>query len=600
MLTALRLRLSSPIFLLLWLALTACGDGNSPDNQANQNNGVNSLEETSPNLNPEVDITPPSAITDLSQSLFTLHWSAPGDDANTGTAASYDIRYSTEVITEANWSSATVLSGTPAPQAAGAAEEFIVPGLFADTNYYFAIKTIDEAGNESTLSNLAIATPATESIYYVSADGDAAWPNCTDVNTPCSGKTAVENAVAGETVYFRAGTYYPHDDPVQEWIDTPDQFKGERLPWNPANIGTEGNPITFKAYPGETPVIVDNIYGGAFGVYNRSWIVWDGFTSTIVDSPDNVIQLVVFEQASHCVIRNSHLIGVRKGTHHNSALIFLNYSNDILIENNRIHGMNTYEPGDGPDYIETAVNASGILNFYTYNMTIKNNDIYDNYLGIFDKDTEQNNVYLNNHIWGTNSPSQGCNTGIQINDQLSEYGEVSGTLAHNNLIRNCDIAISLYDGVGLLDGVSVYNNTIVDSDSNNETGIIVTDKARSASVYNNIIYGYQSMVRYYNNLADNLLATTISLSDHNIFYNSAASQWHHDWITTYNSLTDWNMATTFDANSSTDDPLFINAGSADPDDYKLTAGSPAIGAGQGGATIGAFPDGSDLVIGYRP
>ncbi|MFH1460573.1 MAG: fibronectin type III domain-containing protein, partial [Candidatus Omnitrophota bacterium] len=64
------------------------------------------------------DTTAPAAVSNLavvniSQNSATLSWSAPGDDGSTGTAASYDIRYSTAAITAVNWASATQASGEP-------------------------------------------------------------------------------------------------------------------------------------------------------------------------------------------------------------------------------------------------------------------------------------------------------------------------------------------------------------------------------------------------------------------------------------------------------------------------------------------------------
>ncbi len=58
------------------------------------------------------DTTPPAAVSNLSCSNLTttsvqLNWTAPGDDGNTGTATTYDIRYSTSAITAGNFSSAT-------------------------------------------------------------------------------------------------------------------------------------------------------------------------------------------------------------------------------------------------------------------------------------------------------------------------------------------------------------------------------------------------------------------------------------------------------------------------------------------------------------
>ncbi|KAF0192650.1 MAG: Ig-like domain-containing protein [Gammaproteobacteria bacterium] len=115
----------------------------------------------SPSTNTDlVDSTPPAATTDLatttpsSQISVTLTWTAPGDSTNTGTATSYDVRYSTSTITTGNWASATQASGEPAPQLAGNTEVFTVSGLAPGTTYYFALKTSDEVPNISGLSNV--------------------------------------------------------------------------------------------------------------------------------------------------------------------------------------------------------------------------------------------------------------------------------------------------------------------------------------------------------------------------------------------------------------------------------------------------------------
>lgn len=48
-----------------------------------------------------------------------LLWNAPGDDLTVGTAAAYDLRYSTTVITEASFGDATQATGVVAPMVAG-------------------------------------------------------------------------------------------------------------------------------------------------------------------------------------------------------------------------------------------------------------------------------------------------------------------------------------------------------------------------------------------------------------------------------------------------------------------------------------------------
>ena len=62
------------------------------------------------------DTTPPADVTDLAvvgatTDSVTLSWTAPGDDGDVGTAATYDIRYSTSPITEATWNSGISIGG---------------------------------------------------------------------------------------------------------------------------------------------------------------------------------------------------------------------------------------------------------------------------------------------------------------------------------------------------------------------------------------------------------------------------------------------------------------------------------------------------------
>ncbi len=98
------------------------------------------------------------AVTALTDTTATLSWTAVGDDSLTGTATSYDVRYSASPITPASWSSAIQASGEPAPAAAGTAQGYQVRNLGRQTTYYFAIKVADEASNISALSNVPSAT----------------------------------------------------------------------------------------------------------------------------------------------------------------------------------------------------------------------------------------------------------------------------------------------------------------------------------------------------------------------------------------------------------------------------------------------------------
>jgi hypothetical protein len=115
------------------------------------------------------DVAVPVAVTDLAaigstSNSVTLTWTAPGDDGNSGAASSYDIRYSTATITDANWGSAIQCNGEPVPKVAGSNETFTIPGLSPDTTYYLSMKTADEVPNWSALSNVAINNTDTADI----------------------------------------------------------------------------------------------------------------------------------------------------------------------------------------------------------------------------------------------------------------------------------------------------------------------------------------------------------------------------------------------------------------------------------------------------
>jgi phosphodiesterase/alkaline phosphatase D-like protein len=97
-------------------------------------------------------------ITATTDSTASLRWTAVGDDSLTGTAASYDIRYSTSPITAANFASATQVTGEPAPTAPGTQQTYVVRGLSRQVTYHFAIKTADDVPHWSAISNVPSAT----------------------------------------------------------------------------------------------------------------------------------------------------------------------------------------------------------------------------------------------------------------------------------------------------------------------------------------------------------------------------------------------------------------------------------------------------------
>jgi hypothetical protein len=90
-------------------------------------------------------------------------FTAPGDDGDVGTCAAYLVYYSTRPFDSSDVD-ALVASGEvdtarfcPMPSIAGSAETCVLTSLLTDTEYWAAIKAVDEVGNWSPLSNVVQA-----------------------------------------------------------------------------------------------------------------------------------------------------------------------------------------------------------------------------------------------------------------------------------------------------------------------------------------------------------------------------------------------------------------------------------------------------------
>jgi len=114
-----------------------------------------------------------------SATSFSVHWTAPGDDSLTGRASLYDLRYSSAPITAANFQQATPFTGLPLPAPAGTMESFTVSVLPDGVLYYMALRSADELGHWSGLSNvvarLGQTTYADPSALALSFSSP--WPN---------------------------------------------------------------------------------------------------------------------------------------------------------------------------------------------------------------------------------------------------------------------------------------------------------------------------------------------------------------------------------------------------------------------------------------
>ncbi len=157
----------------------------------------------------------------------TLTWTAPGDDGNTGQAVQYDIRYATFNINDSNWDQCIEVLNPPLPQPAGSAESFVLEDLQPSTTYYFAIKTTDEAGNWSLLSNVYnITTEAETDAPLAVSDFSVINPNSTSLELSWTAVGDDGNVGTASTYDIRIST-----SPISaaNW-DVASQLSGEPAP----------------------------------------------------------------------------------------------------------------------------------------------------------------------------------------------------------------------------------------------------------------------------------------------------------------------------------------------------------------------------------
>jgi hypothetical protein len=89
----------------------------------------------------------------------TLSWSTPGDDSLSGRASRYDLRYSNQMITLANFGQAAAAANLPSPGPPGSIQSARIDGLQSGRLYFFAIKSADDTGNWSVMSNVVTRWP---------------------------------------------------------------------------------------------------------------------------------------------------------------------------------------------------------------------------------------------------------------------------------------------------------------------------------------------------------------------------------------------------------------------------------------------------------
>ena len=222
------------------------------------------------------DTTPPDAITDLevgdaTSNSLALNWTAPYD-STFGGVTSYDLRYSTNPITnDIDFNNAAQRMFTGVSDSAGTPRSFTIGGLNFNTTYYFAAKAMDLWNNKSVMSNVPTgvtmfppaATLSVDSMHCVSVADTSFTENILLSNTSTQNSTldysiALTNSTFPDNVQIRltgvndkyeGKTEYKKDFPLDvnaysfKGVGGPDLFgyrwKDSNEPNGPAYVWTD-------------------------------------------------------------------------------------------------------------------------------------------------------------------------------------------------------------------------------------------------------------------------------------------------------------------------------------------------------------------------
>lgn len=377
--------------------------------------------------------------------------------------------------------------------------------------------------------NIFIPTITTGQTYYVSPTGNDANPGTLTLpwKTPAKAGTTAQ---AGDTVIFRGGTYYSQ--------------------LAPKNSGDTTNGwITFKAYPGEEPIIIHDAYfSKGVNIDGVNYIKIIGLTAVAAgeNGPGISINNAHHIHILNCLVRDSATSGIAT----------TNGIDYITIEGNTIHGNSNIGQYNGSGI--SIWNSGGPIfdNAGGYHIIIKNNLIYNN-RNLTAEPSDGNGIILDNNDQGGTVDSQLPKT-LVANNVIFDNG---GRCIHVRNSSNADVLNN-----------SCYHNLETEKVAEGCNGEITLQHTNTYSssvniqVYNNIVYGKGGTCNqgrsqaYLFQVFCNSIYCPQYRSDYNLWYNGAVKQ--------------------LGSNDITANPLFINP-SLDPNlaNFKTTTTSPAVDSG---------------------
>lgn len=419
-----------------------------------------------------------------------------------------------------------------------------------------------------TLFSFVIHSLCFAEVHYVSTTGSASWAESTNIETPCSVYTAFANAKAGDTVYFRGGTYYITG--TNSWY-LPDL--------QPANSGTSDAPINFEGYQNETVIFVaDDSNSPVFGTRQKSYVNFRNFTVDTSRVTGNKLRYAFMFgsdgpglKSTHIIVEFCNVIGHKISiTDHHAAIGILQFSDSITVRNCRI-------------YNATGADTSGISLWDATNCLIEHNEVYNCYRGIDTVEANSNNIYRYNYIHNITE------YGLRI---YYQNGGSSGARIYQNIIANTGASGIFFSAGGDHRNCQVYNNTLYKAYN------IAPAQCSDLEIFNNIIWNEETSdperscyILHHDSTVDP------SIINYNCYWPNVKLGYRIYSGGSYYTSMPWSPRN-YDTNSKNQNPLFVNAGGTSSTDYKLQAGSPALTGGRGGSyatVMGAYITGDEII-----
>ena len=398
-------------------------------------------------------------------------------------------------------------------------------------------------------------------------DADDANPGTSESAPWLSMSHAVNNAVAGDTVWVKSGTYGACDDTVSVFP----AFAAR-------NNGTPANRIAFRVAPGHEGAVTLDCWVGGQGDY----ITWDGFRMVensyqFSGGTTDLVEGIIVE---NCEIE---LLGIPIEPGNYFGIRFT-FAGSPIVRNCRIHGAKYTN--------STHHNATGIELYVTSDGLFEHNEIWDSNAGIYDKNSGEDNEIRYNLLHDLGS------VGIRADDFGCSEPPGSGPDCgrqniHHNIVDTTTIGSGISIGTGNVtqfDGVRIWNNTLYGT-----TEGITLALVPGVQIFNNIVQSSQYAMTFISDEA------AVARSDFSLFASANAfiDERYQPGQTLYGTLAAWRSASGLDVNSFVQPALFVDAAGGD---FHLQAGSPARGAGRagglpGGAAVdlGAYETGAETI-----